>query len=300
VWPLFTGWASVGEYRYHQALPAYSNLMANALLTFDGALGHVTEVLSGSYYQELSTSTPHQTWSAAMVISPLLRGLFGMQPDAERRHLVLAPHVPADWTSFTMTHVKIGPVALDLKYQRTVDGITLQVQRTGSGDCVLEFSPAISLLAEVLEVRLNGRTLAFHVHTNSVDQHVTAEFPISAESNTLLIRVRNDFGLSQPVTLPPLGGPSRGLRILSQAWSASHDSLTLEVAGAAGADYELSACNAEQLVSVDGAEITKRDSGAATIRFRAADTSQPYPRSRITFHFSNKRDSRLKKSKPPV
>src|SRR6266478_732282 len=28
VWPLFTGWASVGEYRYHRVLPAYSNLRA--------------------------------------------------------------------------------------------------------------------------------------------------------------------------------------------------------------------------------------------------------------------------------
>ena len=39
VWPLFTGWASVGEYRYHRAFPAYENLRANALQGFDGALG---------------------------------------------------------------------------------------------------------------------------------------------------------------------------------------------------------------------------------------------------------------------
>ena len=31
VWPLFTGWAAVGEYRYHRALPAYESLRANAL-----------------------------------------------------------------------------------------------------------------------------------------------------------------------------------------------------------------------------------------------------------------------------
>src|SRR3984885_8425815 len=63
VWPLFTGWASVGEYRYHREFPAYSNLRANALLALDGSLGHVTEVLSGDYYQPLSTSSPHQIWS---------------------------------------------------------------------------------------------------------------------------------------------------------------------------------------------------------------------------------------------
>src|SRR5207247_123586 len=48
VWPLFTGWASVGEYSYHRALPAYSNLRANALMELDGSLGHVTEVFSGA------------------------------------------------------------------------------------------------------------------------------------------------------------------------------------------------------------------------------------------------------------
>ncbi len=70
VWPLFTGWAAVGEYLYHLALQAYENLRANALLALDGSLGHVTEVLSGDVYQPLSTSSPHQIWSAAMVVSP--------------------------------------------------------------------------------------------------------------------------------------------------------------------------------------------------------------------------------------
>src|SRR5713226_1760055 len=82
VWPLFTGWASVAEYRYHQTFPAYANLRANALLALDGSLGHVTEVLSGDYYQPLSTSSPHQIWSAAMVVSPILRGMLGLEVDA--------------------------------------------------------------------------------------------------------------------------------------------------------------------------------------------------------------------------
>src|SRR5215469_6592608 len=102
VWPLFTGWASVGEYRYHRAFPAYENLRSNALLGLDGALGHFTEVLSGDYYQSFATSSPHQIWSAAMVISPILRGLFGLQIDAEKHQITLQPHVPADWTSLAL------------------------------------------------------------------------------------------------------------------------------------------------------------------------------------------------------
>src|SRR5207253_4968674 len=108
VWPLFTGWASVGEYRYHQALPAYANLRANALLAFDGSLGHVTEVLSGDYYQQLSTSSPHQIWSAAMVVSPMLRGMLGLRQDALSKKLSFAPEVPADWTYFRVRNVQVG------------------------------------------------------------------------------------------------------------------------------------------------------------------------------------------------
>ena len=89
VWPLFTGWASVGEYRYHHEHPAYANLRANALLALDGSPGHVTEVLSGDYYQGLSTSSPHQIWSAAMVVAPVLRGMLGLSTDAQNATLTL-------------------------------------------------------------------------------------------------------------------------------------------------------------------------------------------------------------------
>src|SRR5215471_19933301 len=115
VWPLFTGWASVAEYRYHQAQPAYDNLRANALLALDGSPGHVTEVLSGDYYQPLSTSSPHQIWSAAMVISPLLRGAFGLKVDAIGRTLTFVPH-PSGMPWFSIDNLRVGKDTLSLAY----------------------------------------------------------------------------------------------------------------------------------------------------------------------------------------
>ena len=177
VWPLFTGWASVGEYRYHRAFPAYENLRANALLALDGSLGHVTEVLSGDSYQSLSTSSPHQIWSAAMVVSPLLRGLFGLQTEVAAGTLTFAPHVPAEWTSFAIRNVPVGSAKLDLHYAKDIDGITLEVRAPegASGQVSIDFQPAISLRAKVLGVTLNGRGAEFHVETSSVDQHVLVE-----------------------------------------------------------------------------------------------------------------------------
>src|SRR5437879_10838812 len=178
VWPLFTGWASVGEYSYHRALPAYSNLRANALMALDGSLGHVTEVLSGDYYQPLATSSPHQIWSAAMVISPLLRGLFGLEVDAAGRRLTFAPHIPADCNSLAIDNVHVGTVALNFRYHKTTEELTLETRRSAAGDCAIEFSPALSPRARGTVAELKGRSVPFPQEKNAADQHVTVRFPV--------------------------------------------------------------------------------------------------------------------------
>ncbi len=291
VWPLFTGWASVAEYRYHRALPGFLNLTANAQLTFDGSLGHVTEVLSGDYYQPLSTSSPHQIWSAAMVISPLLRGLFGLAVDARAQRVGLAPHIPADWSSFTLDHLRAGSCTLRIAYHRAVDEITLKIRRTGSGDCSLEFSPSMSLRAQVLGAEMNGKSLRLHVNASDVDQHVTVQFPLGSGESTLRIRVRNDFGLGLSAALPPLGNASAGLRVMSESWSPGHDSLTLNVSGAGGSRYDIAMWNAGQVASVEGAELVPARTATESAKIQVkipANSSEPYPRETVVIHFTGK------------
>jgi len=288
VWPLFTGWASVSEYRYHRALPAYSNLMANAQLALDGSLGHVTEVLSGDYYQPLSTSSPHQVWSAAMIISPVLKGLFGLATDAGAKRLTLSPHLPANWEQFKLDNLNVGTTSLRIAYRKAANEITLEVGRLGQGDCNFEFSPAISLRAQVLGAELNGHRLPFQVRESGVDQHVTVQFPVLGETNTLRIRLKNDFGLSLSPALPTLGSPSVGLRVMSETWSSGRENLMLDVAGAAAKQYEIGLWNPAQVESVEGAELVKIDAENAKIKVSMPAGSDPYVRERITIRFSSK------------
>ena len=289
VWPLFTGWASVGEYRYHRALPGFSNLEANAQLARDGALGHVTEVLSGDYYQPLSTSSPHQIWSAAMVVSPLLRGLFDLQTDARTCRVTLAPHLPADWTWFTIDHVRVGPASLRMAYRKTASDISLTVTRSGSGDCTLEFSPAVSPRAQIIGVEMNGRRVPFQIKRSDADQHVAVQFSVPVGENALRIRLRNDFGLSLSPALPPLGSTSQGLRVLKESWTPARDALTLEIAGAQGKQYEFALWNPAQVASVEGAELLRTSPESARITVTIPkNESAPYPRERIVIHFTGK------------
>ena len=265
VWPLFTGWAAVGEYRYHRAFPAYANLRANALLALDGSLGHVTEVLSGSYYQSLSTSSPHQIWSAAMVVSPLLRGMFGLQADAATGTVTFAPHVPADWTSFGIRSVQVGTEKLDLRYSKDPEGITLEIKASSDAPSLMDFQPSVSLRAKVLGVEFNGQRVPFLVEANSIDQHVIVRITATGGSNVLRIRTRDDFGLSYSSTLPQIGATSQGLRVLSETWTPARDRLTLNASGHSGSRYKLAVWNGGQIASVEGAKLFKSEDGRAEL-----------------------------------
>jgi GH15 family glucan-1,4-alpha-glucosidase len=282
VWPLFTGWASVGEYRYHRALPAYFNLRANALLGLDGSLGHFTEVLSGDYYQSFSTSSPHQIWSAAMVISPILRGMFGLETNAEKHQITLAPHIPADWTSFAMHNVRAGTVTADFQYRKTADSIVLETKRTGTGECWVEFSPGLSLRTHVVSVQMNGQPLPFKMQQTENDQHLIIRFALNDSPSSVVIRVKNDFGLAMSNTLPALGSASRSLRVLSESWNSDRSQLTLELSGGAGSLYELSTRNPAQIASIDGAALTSQ--GKVQIQFPAGQP-ESYVHRKVVAHF---------------
>jgi glycogen debranching enzyme len=114
VWPLFTGWAALAEYRGGQPLPGYQMLMENANLTRAQDLGAVTELLSGDFFVPFGRSTSHQLWSSAMVITPTLRGLFGIDIDAQKKIITVNPHLPAGWDHAEVMNLQTpgGPIAL--------------------------------------------------------------------------------------------------------------------------------------------------------------------------------------------
>ena len=282
VWPLFTGWASVGEYRYHRPLQAYANLRANALLGADGALGHFSEVLSGDYYQSFSTSSPHQIWSAAMVVSPILRGMFGLQTDVAKHQITVAPHVPATWPGFAIRNVHLGNMGVDFHFRKSADSWTLETKRSGNDECWVEFSPALSLRTKVVSVEMDGKPIPFKLQPNKNDQHLYIRFQVKGAQSTVAVRLKHDFGLAFDNELPALGSASRGLRVIAETWNAARTDLRVDVSGAAGRAYELEVWNPGQVNSVDGATLTKAGKLQVQIASGPADS---YVAQKIVLHF---------------
>jgi glycogen debranching enzyme len=260
VWPLFTGWASIAGYRYHRPLYGYANLMANAQLAHDGSPGRVTEVLSGDYYTQLSTSTPHQIWSSAMVVTPLMRGLLGLEVNALKSSVVLAPHVPAGWNDFAIHNVKVEGSQLDFTFHRAGDDMTLEVQRHGKDNVQLEFSPALSLRAKVADATVDGKKVSLRISANENDQHATVSASIASDTTTIRLHVTGDFGIAYPFAAPADGAPSSNLRVVSEVWNDAHDKLQLHVEGISGSTYEVPVFNVPVPFMVHGALLVERES----------------------------------------
>lgn len=118
VWPLFTGWTALAEYRAGHPLAAWMMTMQNADLTYAQDPGAVTELLSGEFYEPFGRSTSHQLWSSAMVLVPILRGMFGLEVNATEHTIRVAPQLPAEWDHVSLKRVRVGPSVVDLDFKR--------------------------------------------------------------------------------------------------------------------------------------------------------------------------------------
>jgi hypothetical protein len=159
--------------------------------------------------------------------------------------------------------------------------VVLEATLAGARDCWVEFSPAFSLRTQVVSVHLNGQPLPFKMQPNSNDQHLSVRFPVVGGSNSLVIRLKNDFGLALSNELPPLGSASRGLRVVSESWNAAKTQMTLEVSGLPGSRYQLDVWNPGQIASVEGGELVQ---GKLELRMPPAATDS-YVQQKVVIHF---------------
>ena len=153
VWPLFTGWAALADYRSNHPLSGYEHLRQNFQQTTTQDLGAVTELLSGAFFQPFGRSTSHQLWSSAMVITPALRGLFGLTLDAATHTIAVDPHLPATWPTATITNLHLAGSTCNLTFTRQADTLRI-TSNTTAGVPILLTRPSSSAPASTLTIPL--------------------------------------------------------------------------------------------------------------------------------------------------
>jgi glycogen debranching enzyme len=250
VWPLFTGWLSLAEYRAGRPLAGYSSLLQNLNLTWAQDLGSVTELLSGEFFQPLGRSSSHQLWSSAMVISPLVRGLFGVDWNALTKQMSVAPQLPVEWERAKLLNVQMGPVTVDLEFERVASGLRVR---------------AITKAAETL--CLTSESLS--------SSKVCNDTPAAVHTLTLPVRPV-EIGLQ--AMLPEPGERTRQLKALSEDWSGR--SVTFAFEAQAGMSYDLPLRLNRTGISVDGARLA---GGKLHLEFPADKSG--YVKKTVTFNW---------------
>jgi glycogen debranching enzyme len=155
VWPLFTGWAALAQYRSGHTLAGYQATMQNADLTYAQDPGAVTELLSGAFFEPFGRSTSHQLWSSAMVATPILRGLFGIDLDAPHHTLKVTPHLPATWPQADVRQLHVGDSVINLHYKRKQETLTVSIESvSGPGIHFADGSDSQSTPLPAIEVEV--------------------------------------------------------------------------------------------------------------------------------------------------
>jgi glycogen debranching enzyme len=271
VWPLFTGWSSLGAYAYGRPHVGHQALMANALLTYPWALGYVTELLSGDFNAPFGRSSHHQVWSEAMVVTPALRGLFGIETRAGGAEMRFAPQLPANWKSVEVSHLALGGALYDLQLKRGAGVLTIAIKRVASGptrsasqpDNARRFilAPSFPLDAQIRGVTVGGRASKFELtRSGDVQRAAVSLVPDQPSMEAVFSYDEGTDVYLERENLSP-GAESRGVRILRSR--ADKEALHLVLEGRGGQTYALRLRTPYQPSETDGL-VLKNDSQTDT------------------------------------
>jgi hypothetical protein len=285
VWPLFTGWAAAGAYRYGRPHVGYQALMANALLTYVGALGDVTELLSGDFATPFGRSSHHQVWSEAMVVSPTVRGLLGIETTDSGGTLRVAPMLPANWDRVELRGVSAGAVRYDVALERSSGRMLIRFARRQPGSPAtsvpkhLVVAPALPLDARVQRVTVNGTVVRHEAAVLGDVQRV--QILTDERSPATEVVFAYDEGTDAYVLPPDLrqGAANEGLRILRARASAAALRLTIE--GRGGRTYAVGVRTPRRLGTAEGVVVSAPPGRDPELRVRFDGPPAQYVRREI-------------------
>src|SRR5439155_1241564 len=151
----------------------------------------------------------------AMVVSPVLRGLLGLEASAAGRVLTFAPELPADWDRVTVRNVAAGDARVDLALERGRGEETVTLTRRGGSASPLRVrvAPAFPLDAAVRAATVDGRAMPTKVTRQGDVLRVEVELEVTG-SHRVVFSLDEGTGVYSAVDAPRRGATSQGLRIL--------------------------------------------------------------------------------------
>lgn len=275
VWPLFTGWTALAEYRYGRPTQGYRHVRNNLYVKHHWAAGFIEEVLNGNQYEPNGFS-PHQAWSETNSLLPLLEGMVGWAPMATKQQARLAPQFPAAWDTVAVRNLQVGDTHLRLNMSRTDTTTRYRVVRQEGPPVTVEFAPGLPAGTSVQTIRVDGES---RTRPDSTSQGLLAS-PLRFEPNQQTDIVLDHTGgvaalAKQPSPSP--GDRSQGYRVISTTVEGATARITVE--GRAGTTEPFRVRVFDQAVSsVEGGTLQSVFDGIARIDIPFAEVDDRFAR----------------------
>ena len=272
VWPFVTGFLALAQFRYANPYAGREQLEAIWRTGSLWGLGRNPEVFSGAAYEPLETAVPQQFFATSMALTPFVRGALGLEADAPRGVLELAPRLFDRPGEVRLHHVRVGDIVLDVSYAVSDETFRASVQRvSGAGPLTLRFQPALAPGARVRAVTAGARPVRFRAASIGRAELVSFEVPLG-QGVEVVVRHTPGWRLAVPTEGPARGERSSGLKVVDAR--VVDGVFVVAVEGRAGTRYELGVVHPDgrstrEVVELPAAGGDERDGYLArTLRFR--------------------------------
>ena len=281
-----THWKVQQMFEYGRPQVGYQALMGNVSLTYSGALGYVTELLSGDFNSAFGRSSHHQVWSEAMVVTPVIRGLLGIQISDGGNALTFVPQLPANWDRVSVGNVRAGDRKGKLTLERTPGVQTITVfpfiapiheqSQTGPVKPLrVTIAPAFPLDARIRSVTINGRPAAFKLMQVGDIQRAEISFDLTLLAKVIFSYDEGTEVYIETESLKPAQS-NQTIRVLSAR--ADDSALRLLVEGLGGREYKLGVRTSRRLGEVAGVRFTSAGNNLQHLQISFAGSPESYVR----------------------
>jgi glycogen debranching enzyme len=280
VWPLFTGWTALAEYRSGSYTAGFSHLMNNLNVYRNWSLGYVEEVLNGAEYKP-SGVCPHQCWSETMVLQPAIEGLLGLNVRANEHRLTIAPHLPANWDSLNVTNIRFGNSRLNFSFKRQGINCIYVFEPVAGQKVTIDFLPTFPAASVIGKAFLDGSETSFT--TFKAGERITAVLNFAIKEKATLV-IQADKGISMlPVIQNPAPGDSAaGFRIISGRYSGNSYLVDMEGPAGTTGDFRVRMLNGQFISKLVHSDIFMTGGDVYLLRVNFKGTGQKYIRKTIT------------------
>ena len=221
-----------------------------------------------------------------MVVSPVLRGLFGIEPHASVNELRCAPRFPANWETAAVQNISMSGDRYNFRFVRTRERLSVAIDRLssrpgGASAARVILAPAFPLDAAIQRVTVNGRNTRFERRSVGDVQHAEVIVAPAADASThVVFTYEGGTDVYHEVTSPAIGERTHGLRVLRSR--AGTDGLRLTLEGRAGSTHTLSVRTSRSLGTVAGAELKRTGSNDPLLVVNFDGTGDEYVRKEVT------------------